>query len=138
MNDEMLQSIRDDNLELLKSYIQSGADVNYKPEDLYGNDYYEDGDGISEAALVIASEIAWRRNDTEIVEYLINAGADVNVKDESGNTPLMFAAKTSDIYKSRVKLMQQLIDHGADVNAKNNVNETVLIRVSNLTFQYLV
>ena len=129
MNDDMLQSIRDDNLELLKSYIQSGADVNYKQDDLYGYQV---------SALVIASEKAWRRNDTEIVEYLINAGADVNVKDESGNTPLMKAADTSDIYKSRVKLMQQLIDHGADVNAKNNVNETVLIRVSNLTFQYSV
>ena len=129
MNDEMLQSIRDDNLELLKSYIQKGADVNYKPEDLYGNDYYEDGDGISEAALVIASEIAWRRNDTEIVEYLIKHGADVNVKDRSGNTPLMLAAYTSDIYKSRLELIQKLIDRGADVNAKNNKNETAILRV---------
>ena len=127
MNDDMLQSIRDDNLELLKSYIQSGADVNYIQEDLYGYQV---------SALVIASEKAWRRNDTEIVEYLINAGADVNVKDESGNTPLMKAADTPDRYKSRVKLMQQLIDHGADVNAKNNANETALIRVLNLTYQY--
>ena len=93
MNDEMLQSIRDDNLELLKSYIQSGADVNYIQEDLYGYQV---------SALVIASEKAWRRNDTEIVEYLINAGADVNVKDESGNTPLMKAADTSDIYKRSI------------------------------------
>ena len=117
----MIQSIHDNNLELLKSYIQSGADVNHKIDRW--------GDGSQVSTLVIASEKSWRRNDTEIVEYLINAGADVNTKDEYGNTPLMFAAKTPDIYKSRVKLIQQLIDHGADVNAKNNENDTALILV---------
>jgi ankyrin repeat protein len=55
---------------------------------------------------------------TKIVEFLIENGADVNVKNKDGNTPSHMTT-TSDI----VKL---LIEKGADINVKNKDGDTPL------------
>ncbi|HJX34358.1 MAG TPA: ankyrin repeat domain-containing protein, partial [Desulfatiglandales bacterium] len=55
----------------------------------------------------------------EIMELLIDRGADVNVKANNGTTPLMLAAFYDD-----KKCVELLIDHGADINAKNNLGLT--------------
>jgi ankyrin repeat protein len=44
---------------------------------------------------------------------LIEAGADVNAKDNNGSTPLFFCA-----LKGHVEVARALIEAGADVNAK--------------------
>ncbi len=51
--------------------------------------------------------------DTQSVAYLIEHGANVNVRDKYGNTPLHYAS--SDGYENAVKL---LIEAGADVNVQ--------------------
>ncbi|MEW6211891.1 MAG: ankyrin repeat domain-containing protein [Acidobacteriota bacterium] len=51
--------------------------------------------------------------DTERVTALLNGGADVNARDESGMTALIQAAKGNHIESMRV-----LLERGADVNAK--------------------
>ena len=47
-----------------------------------------------------------------VVQALVERGADVNAKTESGSTPLMFAAQSGDL-----KSAQILVAHGADVNS---------------------
>ena len=58
-------------------------------------------------------------NDIKTVKALLDKGADVNVKDNSGSTPLIYAARNG-----RTEVLKALIDKGADVNLKNNYGNT--------------
>ncbi|MDR1385118.1 MAG: ankyrin repeat domain-containing protein, partial [Planctomycetaceae bacterium] len=71
--------------------------------------------------------VATQNGQLDIVEYLVERGADVNAKDTdmgnipflmaatSGKTPLMFAARNN-----YLEIVKYLIKNGADVNAKDN------------------
>jgi uncharacterized protein len=50
----------------------------------------------------------------QLVQELVDEGADVNLKDRRHNTALMYAA-----YNNHYDIAQQLLEHGADVNAQN-------------------
>ncbi len=50
-----------------------------------------------------------------MVDYLISNGANTNVKDEYGNTPLHYASS-----EGQLELVKYLINKGADIHAKNN------------------
>jgi len=63
------------------------------------------------------------KGQLEEVKLLIEVGADVNVKDEFGYTPLM-EASTND----QIEVIKLLIESGADVNAKNKFKNTALAR----------
>lgn len=57
------------------------------------------------------------------IERLLSAGVDVNVRDSSGNTPLLMSAK----YIARpANVFKVLLDAGADVNARNENGDTAL------------
>lgn len=58
--------------------------------------------------------------DTESVRLLLDAGADPNLRNESGATALMWAV--NDLQKARL-----LLDHGADVNARSEDSRTALL-----------
>jgi ankyrin repeat protein len=62
-----------------------------------------------------------------IVRFLIEKGADVNIKDWKGNTPLHYAAKIGDTIIAKL-----LLEKGADINAKDNRNCTPLHYVANV------
>ena len=66
-----------------------------------------------------------KENNISEVKLLLDHGADVNVKDEDGETPLFCASNNG--HKEIVKL---LLEHGADVNAKNNYGNSPLHCVS--------
>lgn len=57
--------------------------------------------------------------DPEMLRFLIQQGADVNLKDKLGNTPLHEAIGKPD-------LVQILIESGTDINGKNKRGETPL------------
>ena len=57
---------------------------------------------------------AARDGDIAGVEALLDAGVDVNAKEENGMTPLHYAAQYG-----RKEIVELLIDEGAEVNAKS-------------------
>ena len=59
--------------------------------------------------------------DYEIVERLVEEGADLNVKDETGKTAVIAAAD-----EGWLGITEYLLEHGANVNAKDNDGDTAL------------
>jgi ankyrin repeat protein len=59
----------------------------------------------------------------------INAGADVNARDEGGRTPLMVAA-----FNANPEVIKTLITAGADVNARNDFGSTPLMEAAGYRF----
>ncbi|CAI9178267.1 unnamed protein product [Rangifer tarandus platyrhynchus] len=57
----------------------------------------------------------------EVASLLIDAGADVNVKDKDGKTPLMVA-----VLNNHEELVQLLLDRGADASVKNEFGKGIL------------
>ncbi|XP_055416307.1 fibronectin type 3 and ankyrin repeat domains protein 1 [Bubalus kerabau] len=57
----------------------------------------------------------------EVASLLIDAGADVNMKDKDGKTPLMVA-----VLNNHEELVQLLLDRGADASVKNEFGKGVL------------
>jgi len=72
-------------------------------------------DKYGETALMFAAE----KGHTEIVQLLLQKGADVNAKTNSDRTALMLAAA-----KAHTEIVQLLLKNGADVNAKNKYGQT--------------
>lgn len=130
----------------VRQLVAQGADVE-------ACDLLEDG----ETALMLA---AWG-GQTEIVEFLLQQGADVharddhdrpvcwwaslnvlplllahgadlNAQDENGETPLIKAAWAGNMEKAR-----WLIEHGANPNLQNEDGETAWDRAYNMGFVYL-
>ena len=65
---------------------------------------------------------AIRANDLAALQTLVAEGADVNVRDRLGETPLMYAAVVGSL-----EGMGFLVGKGADVNARNESGATALI-----------
>lgn len=62
-----------------------------------------------------------REKSTDVAEHLLNAGADVNIQTNYGNSPLHWAAKYN-----FTEVAQLLVDRGADIKLENSNNETPL------------
>ena len=70
-----------------------------------------------------ARHIVVKRGDVTYVNYLLARGADPNLKDGAGNTPLIVAVNSGS-----GGLIDPLIKGGANVNLANSSGETPLIR----------
>ena len=62
------------------------------------------------------------RFNLDVLQYLVDQGADVNAKDNMGRTPLHDKAA----YDADFDMMKCLVENGADVNAKTDKNATPL------------
>lgn len=71
-----------------------------------------------------------RRSSVKIFKSLIGYGADVNAKNNDGETALMLT--------SSLEVAKLLIDNGADVNAKDNGSSTALMWASSLDITKLL
>ena len=89
-------------------------------------------------------EMAIKSNNLEKVKELISQGADVNVRDSRGNTPLHQAVRVRRLPSrmrrlssiERLSLIKMLISAGADVNAKNPRGQTPLDLAKNKNILY--
>ena len=70
----------------------------------------------------------WYRWDRDVVQLLIDSGADVNAKDERGNTALIYATEARPTINLAVTEM--LLKAGADVNAKDEGGMTALMHAA--------
>ncbi len=77
------------------------------------------------STLMLASA---HNSNKEVIQTLIDNGADVNARDEDGWTALMWASSN----KSNPEMVKVLLDNGADLDARGAVYEiTVLASLNN-------
>ena len=100
--DNLWGAARIGDLDSIKRYLAEGADINELSEQTQ------------------LSPLAWAAmmGETEAVELLLQLGADVNVRQEDGGTPLHIA-----FFLGRAEIAELLMKAGADVNAKNKRGE---------------
>ena len=97
----------------VQSLIKRGADVNY----------YSDDDGCT--PLMIALE---NNAKSEVIRALINAGADVDISDNAGNTVLMYACmgQTS----TEPEIVRMILEDGVNVNAQNEAGQSAIMFIA--------
>jgi uncharacterized protein len=97
-------------LDVVKLLVAGKAEVNAKTTERYqiGEDVFPKGFSVLSAA-------AWGGN-AEVVQFLIDNGADVNIKDDEYLIDPLFLAATKGYYD----VAKVLIDNGADVFAVNH------------------
>ena len=99
--------LREDAKEVKRIIAKGMVDMNYNLGDIYPTFICLD---------------AVRRGNTEILKLLLEGGADPNVADGDGLTPLLFVARRQK-YKAVAKL---LLDYGANPNKADQVGRTPL------------
>ena len=78
--------------------------------------------GLNQYPLFLAIQAAKRANNhtgLSVIQSLLKAGAQLNITDENGQTPLMMAAKNG-----QTQIMDLLISAGADKNMKDKAGKT--------------
>jgi ankyrin repeat protein len=116
MNSSIIRHIND--------LITSGrVDINMKDEE-------RDDEGGSRTPLMYTLDM----ENYELAHILLNAGANVNLQSDNGETALMIAVDTSATRKaaSRILVLEHLLQKGANPNLLNNKGATALI----LTLKY--
>ncbi len=104
-DDALCGAIRNGDFRTVKELLAKGTDVN-----TWDNEFGVTA--LSWAALL---------DEVKIAKFLIENGADVNVKSRDGSTPLHSAA-----FLGRAEIAELLIQKGADVNPANYKGETPL------------
>jgi ankyrin repeat protein len=94
-------------LQTVKSLVEHGAQVNHVSSTQFGW-----------TPLIGAIYF----NQTNVVQYLAEAGADVNLASKNGNTPLMWASAWGD---NGIIMVNCLISHGANLEAKDQFGATI-------------
>jgi len=102
-------AFREDDLELCMKLISEGADINEQE--------FIDG-----RPLRTALNEASKRGNDDIVKILIQAGADLELRDYLGETALMKAA-----WREHDSTVSLLIEAGADINAEDITGSTAIM-----------
>lgn len=104
--------------ELIKWACRRGLDVNVKhPQTGYTPLHY---------VHVGPCDMSTKNERIATTQLLLDLGADVNIADIEGATPLFFASVAADI-----ESMRMLLDHGANVNHRGSTGLTALHWVAN-------
>lgn len=109
----LFRAIAQNDNEIVKQIVSSGFNINAKDEN-------------GETALHIAVE----HGNLEIVRFLLDRSAKVNVKDKSKRAPLaMLLYSFGEEDDKLEKILYLLVSKGADVNVRNDEKKTLLMAV---------
>ena len=108
----LFRAIAQKDNEVVKQQINSGFDVNTKDEH-------------GETAL----HVAVQHGNLEMIRFLLEKGAKVNIKDAEKRTPLLMIHDSlgDDDGASLKEIVRLLVSRGADINVRNEDNETFLM-----------
>ena len=104
----------DGDLEEMSRLLEEGSQINAKVGD------YE---------TTVLMEVSVRGN-VEVMKFLIEKGANVNLSDKDGWTAIMGA-----VVQGHLESVKLLLSHGAEVNAKNDNNQTALMMATEKSSQ---
>ncbi|MCK5147549.1 ankyrin repeat domain-containing protein [bacterium] len=96
------------NMKAVQQHIAAGSDLNVKEPDV--------------GSTPLISAITFGK--TEVAKALIEAGADLNIKNNDGSTALITAA-----FFCRVEVLKLLLENGADISLTNNRGSSALATV---------
>lgn len=103
LKDEKEQNIKT----LINTFLQNGGDINAR---LSNNTHNQNATMLHVACLY---------GLTSIVQFLIDNGADINVQNAMGETPIMQSA-------FNIEILKLLIKNKADISIKNKNNDSLL------------
>ena len=137
-NQDIFTYIKNDDIQLIKNYIDSGYDLDIINEYGYTTLMYaiihnktvifklllntsadvnkQNNNG--DTSLILAAKY----NNIEIVKLLLNSGADINRQDNYGGTALIYA-----VFNNRIEIVKLLLNAGADIDKQDNNGYTALI-----------
>jgi ankyrin repeat protein len=105
LNRALLDAVMMRNTDEIRKWLEAGANVNAKDSEH------------DEAAILLAAKHA----NAEIVELLIDEGADVEARNDVGRTALFFAGADSETFA-------RLLAAGANIHARDHEGNTLLMR----------
>ncbi len=116
------KSVMENDLAGVKSSLDKGADINDKRSDEWGYS------AITHATML---------HNLDMVNYLIQNGADIDTQTNTHGTPLMIAINNNDY-----NMVINLVEQGADINTRNNkkvtVFDTAIQQGNTLIAEYLI
>lgn len=125
----LMKAANEGHLEVVKFLVKSGADVNIK--DKSGDTALHNAIDLFMETLKVSTYKGKEtksatlneaiKKHTDIAKFLIDNGADVNAKNDNGDTVLIKASNSGNL-----DIVKYLVKNGTDVNAKNNQNKTAL------------
>ncbi|MBD2057694.1 ankyrin repeat domain-containing protein [Oculatella sp. FACHB-28] len=108
--------------QILPSTVVRSGDIDMLSSILFWDGLLQD----KEARVRQATDLLRYVESAEIFELLIARGADVNLPDDKGRTPLHHIAEWYSYGNFRQPLVEALLANGADINARDNYGYTPL------------
>jgi ankyrin repeat protein len=114
IDENIFKAINENDLNEVKNAINQGANINAQLEK------YEDYGNPGWTPLMAATA----SNTLEIVNYLLDKGADISLRNSNGSTVLDLACR-----RGRLKVVTLLLEKGADIHTKDNDGHTPLMAI---------
>lgn len=114
----LIIAIQEGHVKTAKNFLIAGADLNL-----------QDSNGTTALEKAVTKNYCYKHIDNykDIIAMLLDKGANPNLKNKYGNTPLMLAALECFIDYDGSEIATMLLNKGADPNWKNNDDFTALI-----------